>query len=556
MTREHTILEGKEMPNDSAHFTKMNELVRCLHHPTAKVVYKCEVHDQFVCIACLAVNHRKCENFVELKNCPVNDTLIRSKFKALCDKATNNKYMKQKDIDSLRFQQEKIENELSAFVEKITDQLRKLNEKMSLETEKEVNARCVEIEERFGLCEQLEQEAISNIQLCDTLMKYGTPEQVAVVSGYLHKKAEELRHNNGKHMMGQIESLIFNGNSILAKTDSIGDVSFSKMSSTESSQFSLLSLSNDEVSLEKEKSVLIQSNPSEAVRAGFEKESLLNRKISSISHSNTFRSPSDKRTCFISGFACLDHKLVVIDKNNKNIKIFSEDHVFLCEKTMSGLPVDVCTVKNNLVVITENVKRLNVYHHEKGSVVKQREILTRDFPLSIASYKGMSFYVLLSEQPLRHNTRKFLVIELRRLHDGMVLNEVDVLKFMKHPDIESNFYRLHYMGQEKIIVSENEMFHTFSDMKEKVVRQWYYKGTKYQTLLGASDIDSDDEGNVYVCGSESKDIHQVACHDFTYSRVISLVGRPSAVFFDLKNSCLITAFENEDRSWVVKFDRK
>jgi len=78
-------------------------------------------------------------------------------------------------------------------------------------------------------------------------------------------------------------------------------------------------------------------------------------------------------------------------------------------------------------------------------------------------------------------------------------------------------------------------------------REWYYKSYSLNVLSKARGMSTDSEGNVYLCGIDSNNVHQVSSKNFLENRVIvTKISEPISVLVDEKNDRLLVGCENDD----------
>lgn len=122
-------------------------------------------------------------------------------------------------------------------------------------------------------------------------------------------------------------------------------------------------------------------------------------------------------------------------------------------------------------------------------------------------------------------------------------------------DSFTDVYRVHYTSKGNIVVSEYQKFSTFVDDVTEIKMLWFYKSNNCRPLYDISDIESDGDGNIYICGLKSMNIHQISCDNCNDSKFVSCIGKPSALYLDDDKNQLIVALCNEDRVWTLQFQK-
>ena len=67
LTRNHILLEGKEMPTDATAFEEIVKLTFCKIHEDRDLEFLCESHDKLICALCIREGHRACKDIVSIK---------------------------------------------------------------------------------------------------------------------------------------------------------------------------------------------------------------------------------------------------------------------------------------------------------------------------------------------------------------------------------------------------------------------------------------------------------------------------------------------------------
>ncbi|KAH3807240.1 hypothetical protein DPMN_135575 [Dreissena polymorpha] len=66
ITRDHVVLKGDEMPEDSTQFAKIKNLMKCPLHAENDISFECKDHGNLICVSCFTENHRKCEHVLDI----------------------------------------------------------------------------------------------------------------------------------------------------------------------------------------------------------------------------------------------------------------------------------------------------------------------------------------------------------------------------------------------------------------------------------------------------------------------------------------------------------
>jgi hypothetical protein len=123
---------------------------------------------------------------------------------------------------------------------------------------------------------------------------------------------------------------------------------------------------------------------------------------------------------------------------------------------------------------------------------------------------------------------------------------------------DSEEKRILCKGTDEIFVSTDNEFHCFIDNSDDnigfVYASWFYKSRRYSPLTGIKDIAADSEGNIYVCGHDSCNVHQISKDGFRISRIlISNIPNPTSLSVNIKEGFIVVGCANNDYLHVYYF---
>lgn len=202
--------------------------------------------------------------------------------------------------------------------------------------------------------------------------------------------------------------------------------------------------------------------------------------------------------------------VVIIDKNNRKIKAFDNNFQMISDKQLDDIPTGICKVSESFAILSEGCKLVTVFEIRGDTVNRVRKISTRLHALSITSRQEWDVYILFSDKPtLTVSRREILQLEIRNLLNGYIAQTIDIMKYLDEGSLIDT-HNIHYTVKGGLIISERDKCHYFENINDELKEKWFYKSHIKNSLADASCIDSDIEGNVYVCCKKSRNIHQVS----------------------------------------------
>lgn len=207
VTRGHKVLKGNDLPTDISSFTKLAEIGLCRVHQERRIEYKCLTHQEFACSVCVKSAHRSCIDVEDIDQLLFSENDFRLDFMASLDELNNelgksllNKTKQlelfERNCAEVTIQRSKFLNELrhlTADLENDATQALDLKTK----AEKEQLRACIEESRIF------KDKLIKNIELANTVSKYGSYQQQTIVKDEIAKtqgmikstlKLQEERH--------------------------------------------------------------------------------------------------------------------------------------------------------------------------------------------------------------------------------------------------------------------------------------------------------------------------------------------------------------------------
>lgn len=168
---------------------------------------------------------------------------------------------------------------------------------------------------------------------------------------------------------------------------------------------------------------------------------------------------------------------------------------------------------------------MKIFEINNTHAFKKRSFLTKLAITSVAKFgDDNKIAILFCEY------KENITIQIRDTNDGRVLNTFNC---EKSPGAAFQFedvgnYKMLCRGTNEILLSEYWKFHCFNisrsnyeSYESDLHEAWYYESRIGKFLKDISGLTIDEEGNIYVCGSESHNIHQIEANDYLSYRVLN-----------------------------------
>jgi len=525
-TRKHTLLNQDEMPANKDTFETINKLTKCNVHPHHDYAYECVEHKSFICVVCLSETHRKCDDILDLSACrEIDQAHLRmcAEIQEQLEDLTSKTECSAKEIGN---KVKKVEGEIMSFGAQLKQNIDVLTDKLMAEIKDVINAEIENNIEARGDCKQIQTNIETGIQLLETIKAYGTKQQIAILARHTKSMHENITNEISKfNVKKQQFTLTFSKDSTLQETKSIGKVQ-------------LLALADDDTTCDSDA----------LTNEDFTYTPLIDRCFRQCSMIHNVRSRSDKSVCSVSSIRLLKNgHIVLADCANLKIKLFSNKFDYIDDIQLPKQPIDMCNIDNEIYVCCENMKR--IYHIVvKGNklFLHMRSYVTGKQPICVSEFDS-ELIVLFGKHKLGEGgnvnieNRNGCSIRSRITYDSSDKDLKGIKDAKKIISLKST----------KILLTENDRVtcYEIDQTKCKIVkRRWYYRISYGKNILeGALGLTKDSEGNVYVCGYNSNNVHQVSSHNFCMNQVVvPYIERPVSVCVDEQNDRLLVGCEEDD----------
>ena len=570
-TRKHKVLIDTEMPDDPKIFEMMKLLVSCPDHPQMEISFKCKTHEKFICTKCLVVSHRKCEDVTEILNQTTNDessvstdaiTLLPDKLQSVYEMTVSVRSAKEENIKQLHFDTSCILTERSDYIKSLQEKLLKLDEISKSETETIMTKTLSKLEEDVDRCKKIELEEVNQKCLLDAVLNYGNTTEINIICEKVENDVKRFKDDTTNQVKPMVR-LKFERNPSFESIESVGSVSVINGKNEKDDQDkpskkgTVIELSSEEVGEE-----------TLNVKKHLHCKPLIQSSVSKRRCMYDIRSTFNKTSCSVSSILLLSDGIVVLtDYSNRSIKVLNSDYSLRTGIGVYGKPIDMCQFsEQNLAVIVDGVKCIKKYRILEGTMYTDGVFPCKLYPISIGSIPDNNdqAIILFSDEEMKTPKKSDydqIEVQIRNMKHGQILrtfssfeNKSSLKMVLENP----RRIRMNLKSQNTFLISENMKLHCIEPdpLNNNIVKEkWYYKSYKEKVISEITDIAVDKEGNIYVCGRDSKNIHQISGMRYMTNRVlITVTGTPLSLCIDDGNRRLIVGCEEDDFIYIIQLE--
>ena len=612
ITRNHTVLKQDEMPDNVDAFQTINKLSKCAVHEDHEFAYECIDHNAVICVVCLSETHRKCDHVIDLSTCTECDDTHDRNLSENQDKLNYLISKKQRNVEQILNDERRVENEIKAFgtqlkqnIDVLIDELLselKVNTETATNIEAQGDYRKIQskIEEGIsllktanaygtrhqvtmvnryvkGLNEQITQEITNGTSKTHlvtlSLKKESSLLETKHIGDVQLISSEECAEACGSDALSNDDDSATFNDSKNETADTVEDVCQSESSKeltndpktqrksdtnfvskplrSASTNTDLTSLDNTNVSTPKPDSTCAKSSPQSTLSLEFPKSKpkLQDRFVGKSKMAHMIRTTTDKHKCSASAMKLLlNGNVVLADRSNSKIKLFSSNFVFHDEVKLQDKPIDICIIKGVIYVCCYNAKKIFWYNIVDQKIWPYaRSYATLFQPISVSKI-DLELLILFSNADFDVVEPGDVNIEIR--------NQSTIQARISYDALDGDFEyvedakRIQRLESTEIILAENDRVSGYNvdiNAEKLSKRLWYFKSYGKNKLKDARGITKDSEGNVYVCGRHSNNVHQVSSKNFCMNRVIvSNINAPVSVCVDEKNDRLLVGCDEDN----------
>ncbi|KAH3807230.1 uncharacterized protein LOC127835028 [Dreissena polymorpha] len=610
VTRSHNVLQGEEMPDNFEPFRALRALVKCEFHPEYDITYMCAEHFIDVCAICVTDKHRLCK--LEKVSALINEEkggLVKEKLMKLelhIEQLTLNQetYMTHMQED-----QKRAISEAQDIAQQLIEHIVTLTNKVVDEITEIGNTEISLTKARSNDANYMSQEIRRMQQLMETATKYGSAEECILASRNIDANVKEILTKlcaleisdhkyfsidilNEIHKLDRLCNVSFasgvqNKLVIEHASDGFRDVlecdildeqsdnctvrdvgtqyetSISKCNK-EVQTFTIACASASDV-LQATRPLTHHSMPSQ-VASKRSVRPFMERSVSKTSSKFEIKSLNDDFKCSVTAIKIMpDGKMFLADRRNRKIKLLSPEFVVLDECTLSGHPIDLCVVEDDIYVCCVDEKKIFKFSFNGlGQLCQTGGYPTKFWPVSISRFEErvMILFLAMSGR-FDSNNHDDVEIEIRngsKIDAGLEYGPDDPRA--SEDEADDHYFidwakRILTLENGSVVLAEDNRVSCYGiDECQKEIgdRKWFYKCNRSNRLVNARGLANDSEGNVYICGSVSNNIHQVSSKNYRHNRIIiSDIKKPYSVCVDSKRDRLIVGCCRDNNIYVFDF---
>ncbi|KAK3581756.1 hypothetical protein CHS0354_036078 [Potamilus streckersoni] len=467
----------------------LSQLEMCVKHPKKHLKFFCGDHNALCCNTCGFLEHQKCKRInpigdlvrsldveTKSKDVEVNIRNIQSYMKQTASKIKENIDIIENDKSAILQQIRSLRSELNAKLQKLEDDLI-----ASLEINHKTEDFTLDNQETRG--KSLISAIENDLTQFDLVMTHGSAVQKVIM---LHN----MEKNQNRHLS--------------AISEYQSDIKYIRFELEVSKN--LKELMNDfhafgQIKVTRTKPslptcpVIGTSQPKANIVSGYFGTSLKNRKAVKILEFRV-RVSGEHNSCYISDVLTLHgEKQIFIDFNNMKIKVYGENYQFQESMTLQGKPWSACILPDDNMAVTLPFNKTILVVRMEDKMHKVREIKTRLQCWGIAVLKDQLVTTTFNDE-----------------HSVLILNMAGTEIRAVRPD---NYQSEKLLGPRYFKMNQ----------AETVIYVSYYGGsrmvafdTSWNTLFiytdqefeGSYGLDTDREGNIYLCGYGSCNVQQIS----------------------------------------------
>ncbi|XP_052818593.1 uncharacterized protein LOC128244620 [Mya arenaria] len=549
-TRDHAVLADQEFPEDISPFLAIKKLMRCSIHTDEEVTHECADHNCLICVTCITESHRQCGEVKKLgsKNSKDTNGSNLKKISSLQMKTMNYKLRSECAILCYLAEKETTDIEDREFKSKIIKQMEKiiadLQKKLWVSSDYELS----KISEAASNCKLIENELNDLQNMANIMAEHGSKAERAIVSKHVGKKVDDVVskmeqiHFRVEKPIGFHEHMLENSSDDVLNGHVLGKSDKNKMCSNTVKAF--------------QGTMIVKVRDNFQQKEQIKKEKLQRPYIMrEIGTKNThyILSPTDEYQCDIVAMNFVgDDMLLLADHSNRKLKLFDRQFCCIDEIILPDCPTDMCTNSRGIFVCFSSLRFIHRYNIDYKVIIRESaKFATHYQAVSLDSFDDERILVMFMQQSSFDDP----VIQVR------AGSTIDVS--FSFPD-EAQFghvekaKRICTISKSAFLLAEDQRVSMYVlDTDDEVLhgRAWFYRSHVRTCLQKATGMFVDSEENVYVCGEESNNVHQVSSYDYRSNRVlISNIHRPAAILVDERGDRLIVACREDGRVHVFAFE--
>ncbi|XP_045170797.2 uncharacterized protein LOC123533224 [Mercenaria mercenaria] len=538
-TRNHSIQQNS-IPENIEIIQAMNEMMTCPVHREMKIAYRCDDHGVCVCTVCRVDTHRNCDSVYEIaKTMQAEKTLIdiRESFAKVKERMVSLRKQKEENKTSLYQNKTRILGEQEEIIQQNIDTLEELKVRYRAQTNEKLQAAVLEIDQDIESADEIERSNARSQDMLKASMKYGDNDCSKIMAHLLtervmnHKElANELQRTKNKPL-----KLKFESNLNFISVSSLGTLSVMHVETNEAKDSETNEAKDFKCQTEKTSDEIPEKDQNNSpigatvVKTPLNSLPLVGESFITDERKVYVRGDTDKKLCSIIGSVILETgHLVLIDKNNSNIKLLSSDFIVLDILRLPGKPVRMCVIRSDMVAVSfERLKRINRYLVKGNAISYEGGFPTALFNHGIA-FDGTNIVAIMSDEDFSQNNNAkndTIQVELRDAYNGKITDVIQDFRsvgFNSSALVLNNTQAVRITEDKSMIIAECNRVLCFDLVKESpktVAKERRFYVCSGELPKGSIEDITADRNNIYVC-TTSGHVLQICASDYSKNRAI------------------------------------
>ncbi|XP_052224252.1 E3 ubiquitin-protein ligase TRIM71-like [Dreissena polymorpha] len=515
--KDHNVISVKEIAQNP--HVAIPKFEPC-HFHREKITHFCRDHRVPCCSKCMVAEHRKCEHVVtteteyrKLEGRGGYDTLIETLTKYE-DMVVEMIDTRRNIVEELEAKRQSIVDQVQQVREQFEDEMRRLEDKLLEEFDRCHQLEINQLNELTTECENLGKQITNAVKLVETVQQQGSETHIL---SFIEKAEKECREYETKlrECKSKIQHVTYEFTAdqilenVLKSTKSFGNIGIKRSKQIKSEN-------------------IIRGARLE--RRGVKEVKRLRVWIA-----------GDRGRCNISGGVYLeDGRILLADHDNFKVKLFSSTGRLLSKIVLKSKPSDIAMIDKSRYVVPYPSCSAIQFIHLEGKVLREGDYVDT----------ARTYHCLAIE-----NDHIYLVTQ-----SGIAVCDIEACA-------EKNFIKLKDLGLSTfkspcnirasasgLVITDSERHSVnFLSLDGRLLHCFKASGLKCPMGLGV-----DDQGNVFVCGNQSSNVHQLSEDGQTLRMILQPadgVENPAHIAFQLYGNKFFVSDSKISARDVIKIFR-
>ena len=583
VTRNHNVISKQDYPKDIAILKEMSTMGHCRAHPEENNQFKCLYHKAFICSLCATTSHKRCENVVHINEIPIERRKVAkeclSNLNSMKESLDKLLALKQNDAEDLESVTLTTESCLSALTERMQSVVAYLETDLIADCKGKMDSERNKIARSIANYTEYIDILTNYHDMAESISEYWSNTQKAVFLELLTETENKIRNELRKQecfspwdVANMASFKLLTLKTMLKDWEKdfcvITKESSDKISRTEN-LIPLNCPANTKETCEKDQEESVKpgatftkaekvnhsTTTGAAVVEDTQKTGELNAVEKEVPLSFTFGfkryaeykialpGVSCKVSSHIGILKLANDNLIILDKNNKMVKLVTPSLRICNHKTLEDEPVDICHIKYDKIGVA-TAQKIIVFKFTGNALwncynfrVKDRHIL-----LSLCSSESNLAFLFRGKT---NNAQTCIQVKSKE-------NEIieNLTQFSDTSGKTVTFHNPTFIRSkcpEEVIVCEQRQL-TMVDRQGKITRRF-----KNDDLKSINYITVDSKLGIFLCDTDAGIIHLLSLDLYSAGRVlITDIEKPASIVFDNGLRRLYIGCLNNDMVYVYQ----